>query len=137
METVETVTSADGTPIAMSRIRHYYLELAPAKARYLLLPATDDPWANLASIGITSRAWSQSLVMAPAMIVVINSVVAGAAAALLASAAWPSSPVPPALCAAVGFLLTLVIVGAAEERAFRRNLTAVPVAFPSAGTNRG
>jgi hypothetical protein len=116
---------------AMSRIRHYYLEVTPGMARYLLLPATDDPWTNLASIGIQGRSWAQSLVTAPAMIVVINSVVAGVTAALLGSAAWPASPLPAALCGAAGFLLSLVIVGVAEERAFRRNMMAVPVAFPA------
>jgi hypothetical protein len=121
---------------AMSRIRHYYLELAPQMGRYLLLPASDDPWTNLTSIGIRSRSWAQSLVTAPAMLVVVNSVVAGVVGALVGSAAWPSSPAPLAACAAAGFVLSLVILGMSEERAFRRNLAAVPVAFPDPPSSR-
>jgi hypothetical protein len=42
----------------MNRIRHWYLEVAPEMAPYFVLPATDDPWASLAAIGVGSRrAW--------------------------------------------------------------------------------
>jgi hypothetical protein len=36
----------------MNRIRHWYLEVAPEMAPYFVLPATDDPWASLAAVGI-------------------------------------------------------------------------------------
>jgi len=115
---------------AMNRIRRYYLETAPELARYLVMPATDDPRASLASIGIRSRSWAQSLVTAPAIIVVINSVVAGVTGAFAIGTVWPSRPVWAAVCGAATFALSLVILGMLEERAFRRNLEALPVAFP-------
>jgi hypothetical protein len=36
----------------MNRIRHWYLEVAPEMAPYFVLPATDDPWASLAALGV-------------------------------------------------------------------------------------
>jgi hypothetical protein len=36
----------------MSRIRHYFLEVAPEMERYFVLPATDDPWVSLTAVGI-------------------------------------------------------------------------------------
>jgi hypothetical protein len=116
---------------AMNRIRRYYLEAAPDMARYLVMPATDDPRASLASIGIRSGSWAQSLVTAPAMIVVINSVVAGVAGTLVVSTVWPSRSWLAAACGVATFALSLGILGLLEERAFRRNLEALPVVFPA------
>jgi hypothetical protein len=118
----------------MNRIRHYYLEVAPQMAPYFVLPATDDPWASLAAIGIRvqGRAWWQGLLTAPAMIVVINSVLAGVFTGLgWRSVAGPSGPVGPAISAAAGFVQSMVVLGVYEQRAFRRQLEAVPVAFPT------
>jgi hypothetical protein len=118
----------------MSRIRHWYLEVAPEMAPYFVLPATDDPRAGLAAVGIGPRTWRWSRgqwVSAPAMIVVINSVLAGVFAGLLwRSVAEPSGPTLPAVSAAAGFVLSAVILSTYEDRAFRRQLAALPVAFP-------
>ena len=66
------------------------------------------------------------------MIVVINSVLAGVVAGLLwRSLAGPSGPLPLAVAAAVGFLVSLVTQGIYGQRAFRRDLEASPVAFPA------
>jgi hypothetical protein len=72
-----------------NRIRHYYLEVAPEMARYLVLPASDDPWAGLAAVGIgvRGRAWWPAVAHRPAVIVVINSVLAGVFAGLWRSVA--------------------------------------------------
>lgn len=118
----------------MNRIRHYYLEVAPEMEPYFVLPATDDPWASLAAVGIRvqGRAWWQGLLTAPAMIVVINSVLAGVFTGLgWRSVAGPSGPMLPAISAAAGFVLSMVVLGVYEQRAFRRQLEAVPVAFPA------
>jgi hypothetical protein len=118
----------------MNRIRHYYLEVAPQMAPYFVLPATDDPWVSLAAVGIhvRGRAWWQGLLTAPAMIVVINSVLAGVFTGLgWRSVAGPSGPLLPAISAASGFVLSMVVLGVYEQRAFRRQLEALPVAFPT------
>jgi len=118
----------------MNRIRHYFLELAPEMERYFVLPATDDPWVTLAAIGVQTggNPWWQALLTAGSMIVVVNSVLAGVVAGLLwRSVAGPSGPLPMALVAAVGFLLSLVSQGIYGQRAFRRDLDASTVAFPA------
>ena len=118
----------------MSRIRHWYLEVAPEMESYFVLPATDDPRAGLAAVGIGPRTWRWSRgqwVSASAMIVVINSVLAGVFTGLLwRSVAEPSGPTLPAVSAAAGFVLSVVILSTYEDRAFRRQLGALPVAFP-------
>jgi hypothetical protein len=66
------------------------------------------------------------------MIVVVNSVLAGVFAGLLwRSVAGSSGPVPLALSAAVGFLVSLGSLGLYGQRAFRRDLEASPVVFPA------
>ena len=66
------------------------------------------------------------------MIVVVNSVLAGVVGGLLwRSVAGPSGPLPLALAAAVGFLLSLVSQSIHGQRAFRRELDASTVAFPT------
>jgi hypothetical protein len=114
----------------MNRIRHYYLKVAPEMAPYFVMPATDDPLATLSAVGIRGRSWLQEFLTAPAMIAVINSIVAGVATALLARAAGPPGPLLPAVGGAAGFVTSLVILSAALQRAFRRDLEAYPVAFP-------
>jgi hypothetical protein len=118
----------------MNRIRHYYLEVVPQMEPYFVLPATDDPWASLAAVGIAvrGRAWWQGLLTAPAVIVVINSVLPGFFTGLgWRSVAGLSGPLLPALSAAAGFVLSMVVLGVYEQRAFRRQLAALPVAFPT------
>jgi hypothetical protein len=99
-----------------------------------VLPATDDPWVTLAAIGVQTggNPWWQALLTAGSMIVVVNSVLAGVVAGLLwRSVAGPSGPLPLALAAAVGFLVSLVSQGVYGQRAFRRDLDASTVAFPA------
>jgi hypothetical protein len=120
----------------MNRIRHWYLEVAPDMAPYFVLPATDDPWTSLAAVGIRARTWPRGIfTTAPWIVVVVNSVLAGVVAGLLARVAGVSGMVVPALVAAAGFALSLVVLGVLEQRAFRRDMDAAPVAF-SARTDR-
>jgi hypothetical protein len=119
----------------MNRIRHYFLELAPEMEPYFVLPATDDPLVTLAAIGVQTggNRWWQALLTAGSMIVVVNSVLAGVFTALLwRSVVGPSGPLPLALAAAVGFLLSLVSQGIYGVRVVRRGVAASPVAFPAA-----
>jgi hypothetical protein len=72
----------------------------------------------------------EALLTAGSMIVVVNSVLAGVVGGLLwRSVAEPSGPL--ALAAAVGFLGSLVSQGIYGQRAFRRDLEASTVAFPT------
>jgi uncharacterized membrane protein YeaQ/YmgE (transglycosylase-associated protein family) len=110
----------------MNRIRHWYLEMAP----YFVLPATDDPWASLAAVGIRrNNTWQGLLATAPWIIVVINSVLAGVVAGLLARLAGPPGPLLLALAGAVGFVVSLAALGVYEQRVFRRDMDTSPVAF--------
>jgi hypothetical protein len=110
----------------MNRIRHWYLEVAP----YFVLPATDDPWASLAAVGIRrNNTWQGLLATAPWIIVVINSVLAGVAAGLLARLTGPPGPLLLALAGAVGFVVSLAALGVYEQRVFRRDMDTSPVAF--------
>jgi hypothetical protein len=114
----------------MNRIRHWYLEVAPEMQPYFVLPATDDPWASLAAIGVGSRrVWRGMLTTAPWILVVVNSVLAGVVAGLLARLAGASGPLVPALAGAAGFVVSLVVLGAYEQRKFSREMETAPVAF--------
>jgi hypothetical protein len=131
---VEWLTYGQG----MSRIRHWYLEVAPEMEPYFVLPASDDPRAGLAAVGIggaRTRGWWlgwPGWLSAPAMIVVVNSVLAGVFAGLLwRSVAGPAGATLPAVSAAAGFVLSVVVLGTHEHRAFGRQLAALPVAFPT------
>ena len=121
----------------MNRIRHWYLEVAPEKAPYFVLPATDDPWVTLSAIGVRTggNPWWQALLTAGSMIVVVNSVLAGVVGGLLwRSVVGPSGPLP--LAAAVGFVVSLVSQGIYGQRAFRRDLEASTVVFPAGPAGR-
>jgi uncharacterized membrane protein YeaQ/YmgE (transglycosylase-associated protein family) len=114
----------------MNRIRHWYLEVAPEMAPYFVLPATDDPWASLAAVGIRRHnTWQGLLATAPWIIVVINSLLAGVVAGLLARLAGPPGPLLLALAGAVGFVVSLAALGVYEQRVFRRDMDTSPVAF--------
>ena len=114
----------------MNRIRHWYLEVAPEMQPYFVLPATDDPWASLAAIGVGSRrVWRGMLTTAPWILVVVNSVLAGVVAGLLGRLAGASGPLVPALAGAAGFVVSLVVLGAYEQRKFSREMETAPVAF--------
>jgi hypothetical protein len=116
----------------MNRIRHWYLEVAPEMAPYFVLPATDEPWASLAAVGIRGRnTWQGMLATAPWMVVVANSVLAGVVAGLLARLAGAPGPLLPALAGAAGFVVSLAVLGAYEQRVFRRDMDTTPVAFPA------
>ena len=72
------------------------------------------------------------MLTAGSMIVVVNSVLAGVIGGLVwRTAAGPSGPLPLALAAAVGFLVSLVSQGVYGQRAFRRDLEASAVVFPA------
>jgi hypothetical protein len=86
---------------------------------------------------VNHRHWWQALLTAGSMIVVVNSVLAGVVEGLVwRSLAGPSGPLPLALAAAVGFLVSLVSQGVYGQRAFRRELEASTVSFPAASPGK-
>ena len=62
---------------AISRIRHFYLEIAAEDGRYFLLGGHDDMDGTLSNMGMTASPW-RPFVSAASVIAVINSIVCGA-----------------------------------------------------------
>jgi hypothetical protein len=80
---------------AISRIRHYYLQLAGAESRYIMLGAHDDPLGVLANMGIARPSRWQLFFTLAAMVAVLNCVLGGCAVALAVSVLgrrWRSRP---------------------------------------------
>jgi hypothetical protein len=112
----------------MARIRHYFVELSPQISPYLVMPSTDDPWANLGAVGIRT-AWWQGLLTAGALIVGLDSIVGGSLIGLLVKIVTPGAGIP-LVCGVVGFVVSLVVLYEAQRRMFRRDIASVPAAFP-------
>jgi hypothetical protein len=112
----------------MARIRHYFVELSPQISPYLVMPSTDDPWANLSAVGIRT-AWWQGLLTAGALIVGLDSIVGGSLIGLLVKIVTPGAGIP-LVCGVVGFVVSLVVLYEAQRRMFRRDIASVPAAFP-------
>src|SRR6195256_2764739 len=112
----------------MARIRHYFVELSPQISPYLVMPSTDDPWANLGAVGIRT-AWWQGLLTAGALIVGLDSIVDGSLICLLVKIVTPGAGIP-LVCGVVGFVVSLVVLYEAQRRLFRRDIASVPAAFP-------
>jgi hypothetical protein len=66
---------------AISRIRHYYLELAGEDARYIALGGNDDVQGSLANMGLSPSPWRPFFSVA-SVIALINSMVVGALAGI-------------------------------------------------------
>jgi hypothetical protein len=119
----------------MGRIRHYYVELAPQMRPYFVMPTTDDVRANLAAIGIRSRAWWQPLLTAGMLIVVMDSIVAGAFVGLLLSIVQPLGTAVSVTCGVAGFVVSLIVLYALQHRMFTGAMTSLPTVFPEAPMN--
>jgi hypothetical protein len=120
----------------MSRIRHYFLELAPEMERYFVMPSTDDPWVSLEALGIRGKPWRVWLLTARAVVTVVNSVVAAAFAGLAVSIGRPRQVLLPASCAAAAFVASAVAIGLVAQRRHRRDLELSPVEFPAGAPSR-
>jgi hypothetical protein len=94
----------------MSRIRHYYAEIAPEVAGYFLLSTHDDAAGLMADMGaFSSKKWHyfQPYLTTAGMVAVINSVIAGAFAGMAIGALFGP---PLAVSAVVGVVAFLVSV---------------------------
>lgn len=115
---------------AINRIRHAYLTLDPATARYFLLSGHDDIAGVFANTGVTHLRW-HLLSHTASLILVVNSVIGGVFAALTVEAAFG---VPVLMGALVGSIVTLVTASGGfwhQDRQWRSAVAAIPVAFPS------
>lgn len=69
----------------MARIRHYYTELAPPMARYLVHSTHDDHLALVADVGLKPRSW-QAFASTAGMVNVVDGAIAGVFAGVMANA---------------------------------------------------
>ena len=114
----------------MSRIRHYFVEVAPEAEPYLIMPTSDDPWETLRGSGIEPGGRISGLFTAYAVVGTINSVVAGVIGALVGAKTGTGSLLPWTLGLAA-FLTNFVVVMAAGRRGFYRRMRQAEVHFPS------
>jgi hypothetical protein len=89
---------------AISRIRHYYLELAGEDARYFLLGGRDDMAGALANMGVTPSRWRPFFSVA-SVVTAINSAVAGTLSGVALDAFVPRFVAVVAAIAVVGLAL--------------------------------
>jgi hypothetical protein len=105
--------------IGMSRLRHLYLEIEPGLKPYFVLPTTDEPEANLSSIGIPPSPWQWAVGVA-GMIGIVNSVVAGVEVGFIVHQIGEPAPTVSWLCGAAGFLVSAALLQRSMRRARRR-----------------
>jgi len=74
----------------INRIRHYYVEVAPETARYLILSTHDDTHGVLRGMGIPPSPW-QHLVTNAGMVGGVNSILAGVFSGLAVGAVFEVS----------------------------------------------
>ncbi|MEP7287340.1 MAG: hypothetical protein ABI947_16410 [Chloroflexota bacterium] len=90
----------------ITRIHHYYTEVAPEIERYLVMPIHDD-WKGVSqAFGITFS-HGQLLLTAPGMISVINGILAGCFSGLVVAAFIPASNL---IYAGIGIIVFVVTV---------------------------
>ena len=114
--------------LGMTRIRHFYVEVAPELRPYLVMPTADDPSSVLGGSGIARATFVPGLYTAPAAVALINSIVAGVFLGILASILGGGALT--ALGGALGFLASAAALGLRNRGRFVRNIEAMDVRFP-------
>ena len=123
----------------MSRIRRYFVEIAPETERYLIMPSHDDPWTVLRGASIERDTWYQGFFTAFALVGVVNSVVAGTIGALIGALVTEEGILVPSVLGGITFVGTFVLTTIFGSRQFRRNVGNADVRFPlerATGTER-
>jgi hypothetical protein len=114
----------------MNRIRHFYVEIAPRVADYLVLPTYDDATATAQSLALTRRWGRQRLLTLASTVAVINSVLLGAFVGLLTSTLL-SLPLLAYVGIGVGAgLISLVLHQRYQEMRWQE-MRRMPVRFPT------
>jgi hypothetical protein len=116
----------------MNRIRHYFVELAPETAPYLVMPTTDDAWTTLVGVGVGKGRVNrlEGLYTAPAAVAIVNSIVAAAFVGILVATFTDGSLVLPAVAGAIGGAVSFVALIFHRTRWFRERMEATESRFP-------
>ena len=115
---------------AINRIRHYYTEIDPARARYFLLTGRDDVRGALTNMCV-SDSWTQLLFTLPTAVAVINSLLGGVTGALAVVVTTSAPPAPAALSGAGLGAAILGLQLAWQIHRFARMKATVETLFPS------
>jgi hypothetical protein len=91
----------------ISRIRHFYVEVAPEIADYIVGSIHDDAASGMRGMGLQWSRW-QPFLSIVGLIAMVNSIIAGVLAALIV--AWTVGP-PVGVVVAVGLVAALVVFG--------------------------
>lgn len=102
----------------MGRIRRFFVETAPEAERYLILPATDEPWVVLGGTGIKQGNIWRGLVTAAGVVAMINSVVAGVLAGLIATRLSAEVPLIAAAGGGVFFISLVILMQTGRRRIY-------------------
>jgi hypothetical protein len=124
---IEDVVLARG----INRLRHFYVELAPAMKEYFVLSTHDDVESAFGNMGFRGS-WWQVFQTTPGMIAFINSVLAGSFAGLLVSYLFALDPLPRVVAGFVIFLVTLILLFRYESARWSAAQRSIKTLFPSA-----
>jgi hypothetical protein len=115
----------------IARIRHYYVELAPAMGRYLTHSTHDDYLGMLDELGIEPSPW-QSFMTTAGMVSVIDGAIAGVLTGLVADAANGSRIAVPVFLGLIAFAVSVFLFQRYQVRSWRRAEQRLTVLFPTA-----
>ena len=93
---------------AITRIRHFYVKVAPDVADYLSFPHYDDAQSLRSALMVSESRW-QPFFSSSGQISVINSVIAGVFAAMLVNVIWPLSVLVVISVGLLGLAIVLVL----------------------------
>jgi hypothetical protein len=91
----------------ISRIRHFYVEIAPEIADYIVGSIHDDAASGMRGLGL-QWSWWQPFVSIISLIAMVNSIIAGVLVALIV--AWTAGP-PVGVVVVTGLVVALVVFG--------------------------
>jgi hypothetical protein len=112
----------------IARIRHYYVELSPSMARYLIHPTHDDDRAVRVDKGLRPSPW-QFFMTTAGMVDVVDGVIAGVLAGVIASAAEAAAGLAVSLGVVV-FAVSVFSLRRYHNRAWAVAERALTVQFP-------
>jgi len=114
----------------ISRIRHYYAEIAPLAGNYFIFSTHDDVKSFFQNFGAPA-AFFQHFVATAGLVGVINSVLTAAFVSLLTFALLQASLVVCVVAGVVIFAISVALYVRHQQRYFEKNEQHVRVLFPS------